>query len=365
MRPDAGRPAPASFTRLRLRSAKLRTPGRCGSIAEGRRPVTYEADRVQEEIVRVHGLGRFVLPMLLLVAVAFAWLGTASSPLRQYSLDQSAQVYVDQGLKRALVTFATARTLNAALSLAQGTQISAQPLGVGVQISLGQLLRPINEIVGQFADLMLVACIAFGAMEILIRVGSHWSVTIALSLVALSYAACRWRGTAAPSYVGKVLAVLLLVRFAIPAVSIASEAIYRTFMAEDYKANQQAITLSMDRIGQEAPAQPDQVAPARKKEDCRMLPDWLCRKLDGGPSVEQKVEPKGDAGVLDRMKGALPVDVPGRIGKLGEVAESMTEHVVMLMVVFLLQTLVIPLTLGWALLRGVGMLLQGSSRTAP
>src|SRR5512139_1881714 len=122
--------------------------------------------------MRLQHFGRFVLPGLLVVAVVFAWLGTASSPLRQYSLDESAQVYVDQGLKRALVTFATARTLNAVLSLAQGTQVSAQPLGVGVQVGLGQLLRPINEIVGQFADLMLAACIAFGAMEILIRVGS-------------------------------------------------------------------------------------------------------------------------------------------------------------------------------------------------
>ena len=176
----------------------------------------------------------------------------------RYSLDDSAQVYVDQGLKRALVTFATARTLNAALSLAQGTQVSAQPLGVGVQVGLGQLLRPINEIVGQFADLMLAACIAFGAMEILIRVGSHWSVTIALSAVALWYLAHFWRGTAVPFGVGKVLAILLLVRFAIPAVSIASDVIYRTFMAEDYQASQRAIALSTDRIRQDAPVQPDQ-----------------------------------------------------------------------------------------------------------
>jgi hypothetical protein len=58
------------------------------------------------------------------------------------------------------------------------------------------------------------------------------------------------------------------------------------------------------------------------------------------------------------------VDVPGKIGKLGELAESMTEHVVKLMVVFLLQTLVVPLGLGWALLRGVGMLLQARPRSA-
>jgi hypothetical protein len=173
-------------------------------------------------MVKLQGLGRFVVPALLVVAVVFAWLGTASSPLRRYSLDDSAQVYVDQGLKRALVTFATARTLNAVLSLAQGTQISAQPLGVGVQVGLGQLLRPVNEIVGQFADLMLAACMAFGAMEILIRVGSHWSVTVALSALALLYLAHRWRGAGVPFNVGKVLAVVLLIRFAIPAVSIAS-----------------------------------------------------------------------------------------------------------------------------------------------
>lgn len=315
--------------------------------------------------MKLQGLGRFVLPALLVVAVVLAWLGTANSPLRRYSLDDSAQVYVDQGLKRALVTFATARTLNAALSLAQGTQISAQPLGVGVQVGLGQLLRPINEIVGQFADLMLAACIAFGAMEILIRVGSHWSVTLALSALAVLYLAYRWRGTAVPFGLGKVLAVLLLVRFAIPAVSIATDVIYRTFMAEDYLASQQAIALSTDRIRQEAPAQSSQGPPTRKNEECWMLPDWLCKKLEGGSSVEQKVDPKAEPGLLDRVKGAVLVDLPGRIGKLGEVAESMTEHVVKLMVVFLLQTLVVPLALGWALLRGVGMLLQARPRSAP
>jgi hypothetical protein len=311
--------------------------------------------------VKLQGLGRYVVPGLLIVAVVLAWLGTANSPLRRLSLDDSAQVYVDQGLKRALVTFATARTLNAALSLAQGTQVSAQPLGVGVQVGLGQLLRPINDIVGQFADLMLAACIAFGAMEILIRVGSHWWVTLALSALAFWYLACRWRGTEAPIAIGKALAILLVVRFAIPAVSIASDAIYRTFMAEDYQSSQQAIALSTGRIAQEAPAQPGQAA-AGKKPDCWMLPDWLCRKLDGGQDAGKAAEPKAEPGLVDRIRGTAVTDVPGAIGKLGEVAESMTEHVVKLMVVFILQTLVVPLALGWVLLRGAGMVLRARPR---
>jgi len=67
--------------------------------------------------VKLQAPGRFVVPVLLVVAVAFAWLGTASSPLRQQPLDASVKVCADQGLKRALVTFATAWTRNAVLSL--------------------------------------------------------------------------------------------------------------------------------------------------------------------------------------------------------------------------------------------------------
>ena len=67
--------------------------------------------------MKLQVLGRFVVPVLLVVAVVFAWLGTASSPLRQHPLDASAKVCADQGLKRAVVTFATAWTRNAVLSL--------------------------------------------------------------------------------------------------------------------------------------------------------------------------------------------------------------------------------------------------------
>lgn len=304
---------------------------------------------------------RRLLPQaLLIVALLFAWMGTEDSPVRRYSLDASAQGYVDDGLKRALVTFATARALNAVLSLAQGTQVSVQPLGVGVQISLGQLLHPINEVVGQFAELMLIASIAFGAMEILIRVGGHWTVTLALTIVAAWYLTLRSRGAASPALLVKLLAVLLFARFAIPAVSIGSDAIYRTFMAEDYEASQQAIELSTGRIGGEVPRQPGLQDP-KKGRDCGPLPDWLCRKLVGGSGEVQTADPKADGGGVESGKGAALVDAPGRIEKLRNMAENIAEHIVRLMAVFVLQTMVLPLLLVWILLRGMGVLLQRSA----
>ncbi|MDP3310281.1 MAG: hypothetical protein Q8S56_04865, partial [Polaromonas sp.] len=56
-------------------------------------------------------------------------------------------------------------------------------------------------------------------------------------------------------------------------------------------------------------------------------------------------------GMLDRMKGWLAenADVRARFEELKQAAEQATEHIIRLIVVFLLQTLVIPLLLLWAL----------------
>ena len=107
-----------------------------------------------------------VLPVILAILVVLAWAGTTGSPLREHSPDAAAQRYVDVGLQRALVTFAAARTINAALSVVQGTSFAIEPFGFGVELSVGQVLHPLNQVVEQFADWMLAASVAFGVMQI-------------------------------------------------------------------------------------------------------------------------------------------------------------------------------------------------------
>lgn len=268
------------------------------------------------------------LALLLLLA----WFGTTGSPFREHSLDATAQRYVDDGLKRALVTFGTARTLNAVLSVAQGTEVAVEPGGVGVKLSPGQVLHPINQLVGQFAELMLAASVAFGAMEILIRVGSHWTVTVALTIVAVAWAAYRWRGEVAPGWIAKLLMIFIVLRFTLPIVSIGSEYAYRLFMADDYTQAQQGIQATSERIDMEAVAQADQKADLGFFD---RLKDWVQRKTDVGTGVKRLVV----------------------------AAQSVVEHVVKLICVFLLQTLVIPIILGWALLRGTAALVRVRSRS--
>src|ERR1035437_9472915 len=121
-------------------------------------------------------LRRLSLLVFLAIVLAFAWL----KPLENASTQQ-----IDAGLKRALVSFATARALNAIISVAQGTGVAVEPAGVGVTFAPGQVLRPINELVAQFAELMLAASVAFGVMKVLITMGSYWVVSLLLSVFAV------------------------------------------------------------------------------------------------------------------------------------------------------------------------------------
>jgi len=95
----------------------------------------------------------------------------------------------------------------------------------------------------------------------------------------------------------------------------------------------------------------------------RLLPDWLCKPAERVPDAEPRPDPKAESSLVDRLTRVASADVASGLANLQKMAESMTENVVKLMVVFLLQTLIIPLVLGWALLRGVGALLQARSRT--
>jgi hypothetical protein len=254
---------------------------------------------------------RLALLLLSLLAILFgAWLAP---------LDAPAVARVDAGLKRALVSFASARALNAVISVMQGTEVSAQPMGFGVVFTPGQVLDPVNDLVEKFSDAMLVASVAFGVQKVLMTFGGHWLVSALLTVAMLAWAWSRLRSQAPPAWLARLLLILLMVRFAVPAVTLGSDLLFEKFLAADYAASQQTIDVA---AGQIEKAEPPLAAPA------------------------------ADAGVLDKMKGWLAeknLDAGARLEALKQSAEKITEQIINLIVIFLLQTLVMPLLLLWAM----------------
>ena len=261
-----------------------------------------------------------LVAFVLLAVLVCAWMAPMDAP---------AARQVDAGLKRALVSFASARALHGVLSVVQGTQFSAQPLGVGVSLTPGQLLAPVNGLVKSFADFMLVASVAFGIMKVSLAMGGFWLVSAALTLTGVAWLWAYSRQHGALRWLSRLLVLLLMVRFAVPVVVLGTDVLWQQFLAADYTATQQAIA---GAAGQAAKLNP----------------------ADAGPGA-------AGGSFLERARQWLSgvTDVKAQFEAIRSAAERVTEQIVQLIVIFLLQTMVIPVLLLWALYRGLRGLLAG------
>lgn len=272
--------------------------------------------------------------MLLLLALAVL-AGTWLVPP-----DAAAKREVQAGLTRALATYAAARTLGAAVAAVQGTQLSVQPAGVGVALAPCQALKPISDLIEQFSALMLAASVVFGVHLLLLAMSTHWLLSAVLSAVLLGWLALRWQATA-PTASGSgrllrrlapLLMILLLLRFGAPLIGLGNEAVYHAFMARDYAAAQNALASAGETARKELP-QAENPAPA-------------------------------DGSMLERMKRLAPrlPDLGAVYERIKAAANQAVGDLMRLLAVFLLQTVVVPIGLLWALWRLVRALFGTGAR---
>lgn len=261
--------------------------------------VSYDLGDINLEYAK-----KYFLPLILVVLVACSWFNP---------FDSVATEKVDAGLKRALISFATARTLNAVISVAQGTDVAFEPAGIGVKFAPGQILDPINDLIEKFSTLMLAATISFGIQHVLIKIGGHWLISALLTTTVFVWASLYLRQMTIPGWVSKLLVITIVLRFAIPTVTMGTDVLFQTFLVKEYASSQKFIeTGTLEAKG--ALPQPN-------------LPENLS--------------------VWDKMKNISPPDIniSAKLAKFVQAAERWPEQIIRLMVVFMMETLIIPVTL--------------------
>lgn len=252
---------------------------------------------------------RFLGVAVVAIMVACSWL----SPF-----DTKANEQVDAGLKRAAATYASARLLNGAISVVQGTQISAAPAGMGMTFAPGEVLDPLNDLVEQFSQVMLVAMVAFGVEKVLLTVGASWMISVTFSLVAGVWAILYVRGMTGPRWLSRLLLVLLVTRFAMPLSLIGTDAIFQQFMALDYQESQEVL-----------------------------------KSVQGEASKLGAAGAPGKQGLWEGFKNATVdafAEARTHLENLKHAAENAIERIIKLMAIFVLQTIVLPVFFIWVLL---------------
>jgi hypothetical protein len=272
--------------------------------------------------------------IVVAAVLVFAW----RSPI-----DTAAEAQVDAGLKRALATFAVARALNAVISFAQGTEIEVG-IGASATLSVGEVLDPLNDLVEQFSNLMLLACVSFGIQKLLLEIGQHWIANALVTATGLAWLALYLLRIRPPPLVTTCFVLGLMVRFSVPLSTMATDAIYRTWLEPTYQTNTTALAAATDQfrptaasaVAADAPhvAAPTTPPSAESRGTWDRLKNWIKKQADAAQALPEKLSPSR---AVETVKSEME-DLKVR-------AEAAAQRIIDLTVVFLLQTVVVPVAM--------------------
>jgi len=159
-------------------------------------------------------------------------------------IDAKGEKIVDDSLENAVKVFAVAKGLNAAISLAQGTEIT--PAGQ-ITITVGEVLDPINDMVEQFSWIMLASITSLGIQKILLNfvTGDIFTFLVVTSIIIVNiWMFSRFsHDTKLRGIFFKITIILVFLRFSIPIMSILNSYVYETYVKSDYNIEKSQILI--------------------------------------------------------------------------------------------------------------------------
>ncbi len=262
---------------------------------------------------------RLLISLIVIGLVGLSWSGL---------LERDADARLATVLERALITAAIARGLNGVISVAQGTEIAVQPIGVGVTITVGEILDPLNDLVERFSWLALIASASLGTQLLLTDIAAEPVISAGVSILAAGFLILLWWPGAgrAAGWLMRALALALMVRFLFTVVSLTVGWVDAWVLEQRQQTALAELTLAKDDI----------------------------EALKTAPEIP---EPGTESSIRQRFsdlvdEGRQLLDLEAQIGALESRAESAIEHLLSLTVLFLVQTLLVPIGAFWLAISG-------------
>ena len=241
------------------------------------------------------------------------------------AIEDKSTAYLNSTLKKASISFAGARAVNALVSVAQeiktGGAVKLLGTGVSGEISPLAWLDPLNDLVERFSMVMLASCISIGIqmflnqslpwlslMVLLPATGCLLLLSLLLKTVGSQSSQLFFRAGA------KLLLITLTLTIMIPAMAVVNNATYTLFLSDKYEAA--SVSLSQDT-------------------------DDMARSTSNTGLVET---------VTDMKYKAVKLKIK---------AENMISHILDLIVVFIIQTIFLPLVMLWLFSRSLTAIVRG------
>ncbi|VAW66111.1 hypothetical protein MNBD_GAMMA08-2378 [hydrothermal vent metagenome] len=240
--------------------------------------------------------------------------------------------YTEQGIKRTLITYAVARSINGVISVAQGTELDVSPAGVGLTFAPGQILDPVNDVIERFSWVVMVSATSLGIQRMLLEVTSSALVSSFLFLLVIIYVLNTWNvfkklniKFSYTALLNKSLLLMLCIRFSIPVLTLLNEGLYVIYLQPQFETAQthlQSVSNNIEAINTSS-------SKATDKTD-----ESLMARIDLW---------------LNNTKKSLSIE--DKINSLKQASADISQQVINLIVVFIVQTILFPLFFLWAIMK--------------
>ena len=220
--------------------------------------------------------------------------------------------------------------------------MAIEPAGIGLTFTPGQILAPVNDLIERFSWVVLVSGTSLGVQELLLSISAWFWFKLTVSISLLAAVISIWLSSARvnrfTSLLIRLSLILLVSRLCVPLVSFSNEVIYRNFLEPRYLASSEQLRQTSFAISK------------------------LNRDVQG-----QANQSEGGGSLLDNAKrlyrsAADRINIEARIEALKQTAENISEHTINLIVIFVTQSILLPLLSLWLYLQLIKWIVNIDSR---
>lgn len=269
---------------------------------------------------------KILLTLLIITLAGLAQLRVA---------DDYSAGYINHTLQNSLITFGVSRGLNGVISVAQGTELALEPGGLGVNLAVGEILDPINDLVERFSWIMLASSTSLAIQSVLLELGGATLISLVVVGLSVLLVTLLWLPGLASAYtrrtVVRALILFCFVRFTVVAIALINHQVSVYFLDSEIAMSTAVLQQTTERI----------------------------EEIEKG---EELADATPAAGVTERLKQWVDgltesLNASRKLEHYKEVAAEAVNHIVKLAALFIVQTVLMPLLFLWGLMKFLRYLL--------
>lgn len=261
-------------------------------------------------------------------------------------IDKNSSEVLDKAFIRAVSVFAIARALNGIISVIQGTEIYATPAGIGVDLAVGQIVDPINDMVERFSWIMLMSSVSLGVQKIMLELGQTEILKIFLALSAVLLVLMLWIHKLWQrnifNVVFKSFIILSFLRFSVPLMILCNEAIYDYILKSRYVESKTALSISNSEMKEII----------NDIQENQQLQEKIQKQEEKNISIIQKLKNKvtnyvNKIGSFLNIKEHLQSLKRKLLNNLKNKFDAAVNHILTLIIIFIVESILLPLLFLW------------------